>query len=129
LIAVGTPFGVIYDAVIARTRDFELELADAGTSHLILSRYLRPACVRFAACRQDLANRSAEVDGEFGVELTETEIEILVNEMIREYISTNYVCRFISKWIAKLHSSFTRKRVSNNSMNCWKPLRAFQATA
>ena len=51
---------------------------------------IKPACVKFKACRQDLRKRN-DLLGFFEMELTDDETEILINLMYIEFLSANYI--------------------------------------
>ena len=56
----------------------------------ILLDYIRPACVRFRACKQDLSKRNDTL-AMFEIELIDEEIEILINFIYIEFLSANYI--------------------------------------
>ena len=87
---MGTPYKVLYDGVMDKMRSAGLPNVTEEDFDEILSSYVRPAAVRFRACRQDLSRRCDEL-ASFEIDLTDDEIEILVNFMHAEFLSANYI--------------------------------------
>ena len=85
-----TSYKVLADGVLSRLKSSgapgmtELELDG------MLFDYIRPAAVRFKACKQDLGDRD-DLLNTFHADLTGEEIEILVLFMLIEYLSVNYI--------------------------------------
>lgn len=69
-----------------------VELGDKISYDLAFS-YIPPACSQFQSCTSDLTKRDEDVDefGGFNIKLTDSEIEILVNYMVIEYLDSNYI--------------------------------------
>jgi hypothetical protein len=65
--------------------------------------YVRPACIKFKACKQNLSDRD-DLLRQFNIDLTEEEIEILVHFMLIEYLSAMYI-----NVPSLLHQSLTSK--------------------
>ena len=89
---VGGPtlYSEIFDAALSKLKDYDLFDLSQEDCYTILLAYLRPACVKFRVCRQNLKNRCDTLQS-FNIQLTDDEIEILANEVAREYISANYI--------------------------------------
>ena len=87
---MGTPYKVLFDGVVDRMRSTGIPNITEDEFDDILSSYIRPATVRFRACRQDLTKRDDGLAA-FGVDLTDEEIEILVNFIYVEFLSANYI--------------------------------------
>jgi len=87
---MATPYKVLFDGVIDRMRSTGLTNITEDEFDEILFSYIRPACTKFRACRQDLSRRNDDL-AIFEIELTEEEIEILVNFMHIEFLSANYI--------------------------------------
>lgn len=56
--------------------------------YAVLSDYIRPAIVSFRICKVDLADRD---ENGFHITLNDTEIEILSNYMVINYLDSNYI--------------------------------------
>lgn len=60
------------------------------TAYQIVINYIRPAIVKFQSCKQDLSNRD-DVLAQFNFTLTDDTFEILVNYMVIEWLTSNYI--------------------------------------
>ena len=87
---MGTPYGKIYDNVLAKFRSWEIPLMSEEEVKECLHDYLVPAITKFHVCRKNLKNRS-DVTESFNEDLSETEIEILSNYMLIEYLDSTYI--------------------------------------
>ena len=87
---MATPYKVLFDGVITKLRSSGLPNITEDQLDEILLDYIRPACIKFWACRQDLTQRDDSL-GSFGFELNDKEIEILVGFMFIEFINANYI--------------------------------------
>ena len=87
---MATPYKVLFDGVVDKMRSTGIPNISEDEFDEILMSYVRPAAVKFRACRQDLSKRSDAL-GAFEVELTDEEIEILVNFIYIEFLSANYI--------------------------------------
>ena len=85
---MGTPFTVLYESVLSKIKDYDFLNLEESEIYEVLSDYLRPAIVAFRGCRQDLSQRNKV---KFRCKLTDTEIEILTNYMVIEYLDSNYI--------------------------------------
>jgi hypothetical protein len=85
---VSTPYKVLYDNVLSKIRDYDLNDLEENEIYEILSDYLLPAIVSFRVCKKDLSDRDSVG---FNATLNDTEIEILSNYMALEYIRGNYI--------------------------------------
>ena len=85
-----TSYRVLFDGVIDKMRSTGIPNITEDEFYEILLSYVRPAVVKFRACRQDLTKRNDAL-GVFEVELTDEEIEILVNFIYIEFLSANYI--------------------------------------
>lgn len=87
---MGTEYSVLYDSVLSKIKDYSFMRLDVSIINDILFDYIRPAIVRFRSCKQDLGNRD-DITQKFNVILTDSEIEILSDFMVVEYIDSNYI--------------------------------------
>jgi len=87
---VGTPYKTLSDGLLDKLKSTGLPgLTEVEWDETVYS-YIRPACIRFKACKQDLSCRDDDLQ-QFGITLTDEEIEILVCFMLVEYLSVNYI--------------------------------------
>lgn len=87
---MGTPYEKIYDNVLAKFRSWEIPLMSEEQVKEHLHDFLIPAITKFHVCRKNLKNRS-DVTESFDDELSETEIEILSNYMLIDYLDSTYI--------------------------------------
>lgn len=85
---MGTPFTALYESVLSKIKDYGFRNMSQEDVYGILSDYVRPAIVSFRICKQDLTDRT---DTEFNITLNDTEIEILSNYMVVNYLDSNYI--------------------------------------
>ena len=85
-----TSYTVLYDSVLDKIKDYIFADLEQDDVYSILNNYIRPAIAKFEECHQDLSDRN-DVEGEFNITLTDTEIEILSNFMVVEYLDANYI--------------------------------------
>lgn len=87
---MSTPYEKLYENLLAKFRSYEIPLMTTEEVKDYLHDFLVPAISRFHVCRKDLNDRD-DVVQRFNVELTDTEIEILSNYMLIEYIDSEYI--------------------------------------
>lgn len=87
---MGTPYEKIYDNVLPKFRSWEIPLMSEEEVKEYLHDYLVPAIARFHVCRKDLSDRDDEKE-QFNVDLSETEINIIGNYLIVEYLDSTYI--------------------------------------
>lgn len=63
---------------------------DENTAYQIVIEYIRPAIVKFQSCKQDLSDRDDNL-AQFNFVLTDDTFEILVNYMVIEWLTSNYI--------------------------------------
>ena len=85
---MGTPYTVLYESVLSKIKDYDFINLSETDIYEVLSDYIRPAIVSFRICKIDLSNRNE--DG-FNETLNDTEIEILSNYMVINYLDSNYI--------------------------------------
>lgn len=85
---MGTLYTVLYDSVLSKIKDYDFLKLKEKAIYSILYDYIRPAIVSFRICKVDLSNRNEEG---FNVTLNDTEIEILSNYMVINYLDSNYI--------------------------------------
>ena len=85
-----TPYEKIYENLLPKFRSYEIPLMTEEEVKENLHDYLIPAIARFHVCRKDLTDRD-DILERFNSELSDTEIEILSNYVLLEYIDSTYV--------------------------------------
>lgn len=85
---MGTPYTVLYDSVLSKIKDYDFLNLKEDAVYSILHDYIRPAIVSFRICKVDLSNRNEKG---FNITLNDTEIEILSNYMVINYLDSNYI--------------------------------------
>ena len=85
-----TPYEVIYEDFLSKFRSYEIVEMTEEEVKEHLHDYLIPAISRFHVCRKDLSVRDDVVE-RFNCDLNETEIEILANYCLLEYIDSTYI--------------------------------------
>jgi hypothetical protein len=87
---VVTPYKELFDGVITKLKGSGIPGITEEDLDDILSDYVKPACVKFKACKQNLKERD-DLLGFFKMDLTDEESEILINFMYIEFLSANYI--------------------------------------
>ena len=85
-----TPYEKLYDNLLPKFRSYEIPLMTVEEVKDYLHDFLIPAISRFHVCRKNLNDRD-DILQRFNVELSDTEIEILSNYLLIEYIDSEYV--------------------------------------
>lgn len=85
-----TPYERLYENLLPKFRSYEIPIMTEEEVKEYLHDYLIPAIARFHVCRKDLSDRD-DVEEHFNVELSDTEIEILSNYLLLEYIDSTYI--------------------------------------
>lgn len=87
---MATPYEKLYENLLPKFRSYEIPLMSVEQVKDYLHDYLIPAISRFHVCRKDLSDRD-DVLQQFNVQLSDTEIEILSNYLLIEYIDSEYI--------------------------------------
>jgi hypothetical protein len=87
---MATSFKVLTDGVLDKIKSLGIPDVTEEQADALLKRHVRAATVKFKCCKQDLKDRDDAL-GAFNVDLSDEEIEILVNFMLVEYLSSNYI--------------------------------------
>ena len=87
---MATPYEKLYENLLPKFRSYEIPLMSVEEVKDYLHDYLIPAISRFHVCRKDLTDRD-DVLQQFNIELSDTEIEILSNYLLIEYIDSEYI--------------------------------------
>ena len=85
---MGTPYTVLYESVLSKIKDYDFINLNEEDIYEVLSDYIRPAIVSFRICKIDLSKRN---ENGFDEILNDTEIEILSNYMVINYLDSNYI--------------------------------------
>lgn len=85
-----TTYKELADAVFNKIKDHSFcEMTEEMAYNVVIS-YIRPAIVSFQSCKQDLTKRDDEL-GEFTITLSDETFIILVNYMVIEWLTSNYI--------------------------------------
>ena len=87
---MATPYTTIYDNLLPKFRSYEIPLMTADEVKEYLHDFIIPAITRFHICRKNLNDRD-DVLGQFNQDLSDTEIEIISNFALIEYLDSTYV--------------------------------------
>lgn len=87
---MSTPYEKIYENLLPKFRSYEIPLMDVSEVRDYLHDFLVPAIAKFHVCRNDLSDRDDLLE-QFNVDLSTTEIEILSNYALLEYIDATYI--------------------------------------
>lgn len=85
-----TTYRELADAVFDKIKDVDFANMNEETAYEIVVGYMRPAIVAFQSATQDLSDRDDEL-AEFNFKLTDVTFVILVNYMIIEWLTSNYI--------------------------------------
>ena len=85
-----TTYLFLAEKFFSKIKDYDLASMDESTAREIAIGYIAPACLMFESCNQDLDDRD-DIIAEFNYTLSPTNIEILTNFMVIEYIDSNYL--------------------------------------
>jgi len=85
-----TAYKALYENLLPKFRSYEIPVMTEEECRAYLHDFLLPAISRFHVCRKNLSDRDDEA-GQFAADLDDTEIEILSNYMLLEYIDSVYL--------------------------------------
>lgn len=85
-----TLYEELYENLLPKFRSYEIPLMTTEEVKDYLHDFLIPAIARFHVCRKNLNDRD-DILQRFNVDLSDTEIEILSNYLLLEYIDSTYV--------------------------------------
>lgn len=105
-----TLYEKLYENLLPKFRSYEIPLMTTEEVKDYLHDFLIPAISRFHVCRKNLNDRD-DVLQRFNVELSDTEIEILSNYLLLEYIDSTYVRT----------SSLLKVNLSSSDFNAFSP--------
>ena len=87
---MATPYTAIYENMLPKFRSYEIPLMTVEEVQEYLHDFIVPAITRFHICRKDLNDRDETLE-QFNVDLSSTEIEIISNFALIEYIDSTYI--------------------------------------
>lgn len=87
---MSTPYEKVYENLLPKFRSYEIPMMTSDEVREYLHDYLIPATTKFHVCRKDLSDRD-DILQRFNVDLSDTEIEILSNYALLEYIDSTYI--------------------------------------
>ena len=85
-----TSYEKLYENVLPKFKDYDITFMSEEEAKETLHEYIIPAVTRFHVCTKDLSDRDDENEC-FNVGLSDTEIEILSNFLLLEYLDSNYI--------------------------------------
>ena len=85
-----TQYQELVDIFFNKIKDYDLANMDESVATEIAIGYIDSACSQFQSCTQDLDNRDNEL-GQFGLELSNTNKQMLVNYMCIEFLDSNFL--------------------------------------
>lgn len=85
-----TAYQELADSLFNKIKSYDFLEMDEDTAYQIVINYIRPAIVKFQSCKQDLSNRD-DLLAQFNFTLTDDTFEILVNYMVIEWLTSNYI--------------------------------------
>ena len=87
---MATPYEKLYENLLPKFRSYEIPLMSTEEVKDYLHDFLIPAVSRFHVCRKNLKDRN-DILQRFNADLSDTEIEILSNYLLIEYIDSEYI--------------------------------------
>lgn len=87
---MSTSYNKIYANLLPKFQSYDIPLMTEEEVKEYLHDFFIPAISRFHVCRKDLTDKDDELE-QFNVDLSDTEIEILSNYVLLEYIDSEYV--------------------------------------
>jgi hypothetical protein len=85
-----TQYQELVDIFFNKIKDYDLANMDEDIATEIAISYIDSACSQFQSCTQDLDNRDDEL-GQFGIQLSNMNKQMLVNYMCIEFIDSNFL--------------------------------------
>lgn len=85
-----TTYQELAGSLFNKIKSYDFLEMDEDTAYQIVINYIRPAIVKFQSCKQELSNRD-DVLAQFNFVLTDDTFEILVNYMVIEWLTSNYI--------------------------------------
>ena len=87
---MSTPYEKVYENLLPKFRSYEIPMMTSDEVREYLHDYLISATTKFHVCRKDLSDRN-DILQRFNTDLSDTEIEILSNYTLLEYIDSTYI--------------------------------------
>ena len=86
-----TSYKELADTVFLKIKDLDLAQLPEDIAYQIVKGYIKPACIAFQSCNnQDLSDRDDEFK-QFNIKLSDESFVILVNYMIIEWLTSNFI--------------------------------------
>lgn len=85
-----TTYKELADAVFDKIKDIDFANMNEDIAYQIVTGYMRSAIVSFESAKQDLSDRDDELK-QFNIKLSDETFVILVNYMIIEWLTSNYI--------------------------------------
>lgn len=85
-----TTYRELADSLFNKIKDYDFLAMEEDEAYEIVETYIPSAAVKFQNCSQDLNNRN-ELLSEFNFRLTAENYELIVNYMLIEWLTSNYI--------------------------------------
>ena len=85
-----TTYKSLADSFFNKIKDYDFASMNENTAYDIAINYIPPACNQFQGCTQDLDDRDDNI-AEFNFTMTSSNQQILVNYMVIEWLTSNYI--------------------------------------
>lgn len=87
---MNTTYKDLFNSAYSKMKMYDLSSLLEEEADDIMFDTIRPSVVKFRGCKQDLKDRDNIIQS-FNFELTDENIEILVNYMVIEYLTSNFI--------------------------------------
>lgn len=107
---MATAYDKIYENVLSKLKTYDFANMTSGEIKEYLHDYLIPATVKFHVCKKNLQERDDTLEL-FSEDLSDTEIEIIGNYLLLEYIDSKYIRT----------STLLKANLSSSDFNAFSP--------
>lgn len=107
---MATAYDKIYENVLSKLKTYDFANMTSGEIKEYLHDYLIPATVKFHVCKKNLQERDDTLEL-FSEDLSDTEIEIIGNYLLLEYIDSTYIRT----------STLLKANLSSSDFNAFSP--------
>lgn len=107
---MATAYDKIYENVLSKLKTYDFANMTSGEIKEYLHDYLIPATVKFHVCKKNLQERDDTLEL-FSEDLSDTEVEIIGNYLLLEYIDSTYIRT----------STLLKANLSSSDFNAFSP--------
>lgn len=107
---MATAYDKIYENVLSKLKTYDFANMTSGEIKEYLHDYLIPATAKFHVCKKNLQERDDTLEL-FSEDLSDTEIEIIGNYLLLEYIDSKYIRT----------STLLKANLSSSDFNAFSP--------